>query len=318
MGNFLRTLRTTLVLRAIELLGARARRVVGWRALVGAGVRDVTFERDGLVWTVSPEDGPVGFGLFTDGAYHGDEIRALAAFLARSGVLAPSRDVIVDAGAHVGSSCIPLVRATGGRALAIEPVAESFRRLETNVAANGLAARITCVRAAVVRDAGRVTMCAETRQSGSRFVGRAHAEAGRGSVLGSADWSTPEEVNGLPLVALLADAGVPLTEVALVWADVQGSEADVIASGAALWALGVPLWAEIEPHSLVRQGSFERFASLAAAHFDRFVTARDLVSAGAAARRAPVAELAGLMSRISPRQMNTDVLLLPPRLDDGR
>lgn len=310
MRQLLRTLRTTLVLRAIELLGPRRRRIVGWRALVGADVRDVTFVRDGLVWTVSPEDGPVGFGLFTDGAYHRDEMQALLAWLARSGVLAPPRDVIVDAGAHVGSTCIPLVRATGGRALAIEPVAESFRRLETNVVANGLADRITCVRAAVTRVPGRVTMCAETRQSGSSFVRRERADA-PGRELH--DGPTPEEVDGRPLDALLAEAGVRPDEVALVWADVQGSEADVMESGAVLWALGVPLWAEIEPHALARQGSLERFAELAAQHFDCFVESRILVRDGAGARPAPIAELPALMRGISPRQVNTDVLLLPPR-----
>jgi len=315
MRHLLRTLRTTLVLRAIELLGPRRRRVVGWRALVGAGVRDVTFERDGLVWTVSPEDGPVAFGLFTDGAYHGAEIRALADWMAQSGVLSATRDVIVDAGAHVGSTCIPLVRATGGRALAIEPVAESFRRLEANVAANGLADRITRVRAAVARDAGRATMRVEARQSGASFVRRQHRDTGRDA---PDDRSPPEEVDGLPLGALLASAGVRPDEVALVWADVQGSEADVIESGAALWALGVPLWAEVEPHSLALQGSLARFAALAAEHFDRFIESRDLLRDGSAARPAPIAALSDLMQRIGPGEMNTDVLFLPPRLGGSR
>lgn len=312
MRHLLRTLRTSLVLRAIELLGPRRRRVVGWRALVSAGVRDVTFARDGLVWTVSPEDGPVAFGLFVEGGWHVDEMQALADWLALHGVVAPPRDVIVDVGAHVGSSCIPLVRMTGGRALAIEPVAESFRRLEVNVVANGLADRITRVRAAVAREAGRVTMCADERTSGGEFVRRAHCDASAGA----ADVSSipEEEVDALPLGALLAAAGVRPEEVALVWADVQGSEADVIASGASLWAQGVPLWAEIEPHSLERQGSLAGFASLAAKHFDRFIAARELVREGPAARPAPIEALPALIHGISPRQVNTDVLFLPPSL----
>lgn len=314
MRQLLRSLRTTLVLRTLELLGPRRRRVVAWRALVGTGVGDVTFARDGLVWTVSPEDGPVAFGLFTDGAFHGAEIAALGAWLRRSGVLAPPRDVIVDAGAHVGSSCIPLVRATGGRALAIEPVAESFRRLETNVVANGLAERIVRIRAAVARASGRVTLDVATEQSGSSFVlhepsagprNEPDARPGR------------ETVDAHPLPALLAAAGFRADEVALVWADVQGSEGDVIASGAALWALGVPLWAEIEPASLERRGSLERFAALAAEHFDRFIESRDLVRDGSAARTQPIGELVGLMGRIGPT-LNTDVLLLPPGREAAR
>ena len=315
MPHRLRTLRTSLLLRALELLGPRRRRILGWRALVGAGVRDVTFEHDGLVWTVSPEDGPAAFGLFSDGAYHGAEMRALVDWMNRTGVLSATRDVIVDAGAHVGSTCIPLVRATGGRALAIEPVAESFRRLEANVAANGLADRIARVRAAVVREAGRATMCAESRESGSSFVRREQGDAGGG---GADDRPPREEVDGRPLGAILASVGIRPEEVALVWADVQGCEADVIESGAALWALGVPLWAEIEPSSLARQGSLGRFASLAAEHFDRLIESRELVRKGAAADPAPIAALSDLMGRISPYEMNTDVLFLPPSLGRSR
>lgn len=302
MRHLLRTLRTTLVLRAIELLGSRRRRVVGWRALAGADVQDVTFARDGLVWTLSPDDGPVAFGLFTDGAWHGDEMRALVDWMVKQNVVAPPRDVIVDAGAHVGSSCIPLVRMTGGRALAIEPVARSFRRLEANVLANGLADRIERVHAAVAREPGRVRMCAENLPSGGEFVRRVDGDASTGD---------PDAVDARPLGALIAAAGVRPDEIALVWADVQGSEADVIESGAALWALGVPLWAEVEPHSLARQGSLERFAALAATHFDRFIEAGDLVRDGGA-RAAAIGELPALIRRIGPREITTDVLLLPP------
>ncbi len=311
MGHLLRTLRTSLVLRAIELLGPRRRRVVGWRALAGAGVRDVTFARDGLVWTVSPEDGPVAFGLFVEGAWHGDEMRALADWMARHGVVSPPRDVIVDVGAHVGSSCIPLVRMTGGRALAIEPVAKSFRRLDANIVANGLADRIQRLRAAVASVAGPVTLCADERTSGSEFVRRAQPDASAGV---PAETSAPGVVDALPLGALLATAGLRPEEVALVWADVQGSEAAVIESGASLWAQGVPLWAEIEPHSLERQGRLAGFASLAAEHFDRFIASRDLVRDGGAAHPAPIAALPALIHGISPTQMNTDVLFLPPSL----
>lgn len=312
MRDVLRTLRTTLVLRALELLGPRRRRVLAWRALVGAGVGDVTFTRDGIRWTVSPEDGPVGLGLFVDGAYHGAEIAALGAWLGASGILAPPRDVIVDVGAHVGSSCIPLVRATGGRALAIEPVAESFRRLELNVVANGLADRVVRVRAAVTREPRRVVMDVASGESGSSFV-VPEDDVDVARPRDPVHRSGREEVNGRPLDHLLASAGFRREEVALVWADVQGAEGDVIRSGGDLWALGVPLWAEIEPASIARRGSRAAFATLAAEHFDRFVEAHAVIRDGIA-HPTPIGELAALMERIGPRQSNTDVLFLPPRL----
>ena len=74
--------------------------------------------------------------------------------------------------------------------------------------------------------------------------------------------------------------GFSAGEIAMVWADVQGCELDVIESGELLWAAGAPLWAEIEPHSLRRQGTLEVLAPRAAAHFDRFILASDLIASG--------------------------------------
>lgn len=311
MAHGLRTLRTALLLRGLGLLGTRRRRILGWRALAGTGMRDVTFARDGLVWTTSLDDEPVGLGLFADGHYQGHEIAALQAWMARAGVLAASRDVVVDVGAHIGSTCIPMVRATGCRALAIEPVAESFRRLTANVTANGLDGSILLARAAVQRVPGRITMRVVDGASGSSFVGRGGAvrrAAGDEPVL--------EEVDASPLTAIVEAAGLRAEEIALVWADVQGCEAEVIASGARLWAMGVPLWAEIEPTSLARQESLATFVELAGAHFDRFIAARDLVRLGAAARPSPIGDLRALISGITPEQLNTDALFLPPQLED--
>ena len=305
MSDLLRSARTTLLLRALELLGPRRRRVLGWRALAGTGVGDVTFESHGLSWTASPDDGPVGLALLVDGAYHRDELAALYAWMAHSDVLSATRDVVVDVGAHIGSTCIPIARATGCRVLAIEPVAASFRRLTANVAQNGLAERIRLARAAVRRQSGRATMCLVPASSGSSFV------CGTESGHHPPEDARLEQVDARPLVELLEAAGFRPEEVALVWADVQGCEAEVIASGAALWARGVPLWAEIEPCSLEEQGGVAAFVRLAGEHFDRFIEARDLVRHGAAARPSPIAALTTLIDSIG-AELNRDALFLPP------
>jgi FkbM family methyltransferase len=182
--------------------------------------------------------------------------------------LSGSRNVFVDVGANIGTTCVPIARASGCRALAIEPVGENFRRLKINVEANGLADRILLAQRAVQRAPGRIRMCRTVRQSGGNFVWRdGLANIAPEEVAGF------EEVEGDTLVAIARSVGLRAEEIALVWADVQGCEAEVIESGAALWALGVPLWAEVEPHSLVRQGSLASFADLSAAHFDRFILA---------------------------------------------
>ena len=307
LAQWLRLVRRTVLERTLQRMAPRRRRVLAWRAMLGTGVRELTFAQDGLVWTVAAEDEAIGFYLFTDGGYQSREIRALLAWMLRWDVLSGARDVVVDVGANIGSTCVPLVRAGGCRALAIEPVTENFRRLSINVQANGLAGRILLAQKAVLRAPGRIRMCLTAGRSGGNFVWRdGLADIAPEEVAGF------EEVEGDSLVAIASAAGLGLEEIALVWADVQGCEAEVIESGAALWAHGVPLWAEVEPLSLRRQGSLASFADLAAAHFDRFVPADDLLRHGDDARAVPIAELGALIDSITPARCNVDVLFLPP------
>jgi hypothetical protein len=120
-----------------------------------------------------------------------------------------------------------------------------------------------------------------------------------------------EDVAGDGLSGIIATVGLGAEQIALVWADVQGCEADVIESGGQLWAHGVPLWAEIEPRSLLRQGTLEAFTETVAAHFDRFIDARELIRQGARIAPKPIREFGALVHGITPQQINTDVLLLP-------
>ncbi len=92
----------------------------------------------------------------------------------------------------------------------------------------------------------------------------------------------------------------------------QGCELAVIASGSELWARGTPLWAEVEPISLRRQGTLDRFPDTVAAHFDRFISSTELRRLGVTAVPRPIAEFPELVAAVTPEEGSTDVLLLPP------
>lgn len=304
MRSFLARMRRCLLLGALDGMDERRRRVLAWHAIVKTGVLSVVFERDGITWNVAPDD-DVAFQLFVDGGYHIEEIAALLDWLRRRGALSGARDAIVDVGANIGSTCVPFVRAAGCRALALEPVGSSFRRLRINVEANGLGERIALVRRAVLAEPGNARMCLIKGASGGNFIWRdGLADLAPERVAGY------EVVVGQPLSAILDSAGLGVEKIALVWADVQGCEAQVIETGENLWRQGVPLWAEIEPHSLALQGSETNFVERAARHFDRFLAARDLVRRGVKARERPIAELQPLMNELAAARVNTDVLLL--------
>lgn len=294
------------------MLSVRRRRRLAWHAMRAVDVRTITFERDGIVWSV-PELDDIAYYLFVDGSFQIREWRSLIEWMRCYRVLSGSRNVIADVGAHIGSTCIPLVREAGCRALAIEPVAKNFRMLKINVEANGLGERILLAKKAVLRAPERVTLCVTRGNSGGNFVCRR-------SVAGIApgDVAGYEQVEGEALTAIIRSAGLGVDEIALVWADVQGCELEVIESGACLWEAGVPLWAEVEPHSLIRQECQESFAARVAAHFDRFIASRELLRLGAKAHPVPIGELEALVRGITPEQGNTDVLFLPPRFPARR
>jgi FkbM family methyltransferase len=301
--------RARLVVQAIGLAGPRRRRILAWRTIWDAGVRSVTFEREGIVWQLSPDCDPhIGFGLFVDGGWHVPEMAALASWMRRHHLLDGRRNTLVDVGANIGSTCIPLARMTGCRVLAIEPVGSACRALRANVDANGLGARIQIVNKAVMRTAGDVRVCMTPGTSGGSFVWRGAADDP-----GPGNAAICEDVRADGLGAIIASASIETDDVALVWADVEGSESEVIQSGADLWARGAPLWAEINPEAQARLGGVSELQALAAAHFDRFIPSPDLVRMGPRAMPLPVRTLASFIETIAPGTQ-TDVLLLPTSL----
>ena len=64
-----------------------------------------------------------------DGGFQIAEMEALLGWARHFGVFSGSRNVLIDAGANIGTTCIPIVQAAGCRALAIEPVAATFSQL---------------------------------------------------------------------------------------------------------------------------------------------------------------------------------------------
>src|ERR1035438_8562989 len=168
----MRSVRRKLVEWFVQVMSTRRQRIMAVHFMIAAGVRAVTFERDGYVWSLRPQDDDIELQTFLDGGYQPAEIQALLDWTRRSGMLAGSRNVLIDAGANIGTTCIPFVRQAGCRALAIEPVAENFRFLRNNVESNGLSGRILLANKAVSRNSGSLKMYLTERRSGGNFVAR--------------------------------------------------------------------------------------------------------------------------------------------------
>jgi len=295
----------------LQSLTVRRQRIMAWELMTKTGVDPVRFRRDGLTWVmrVLPHD-HIGWDLFVDGGYQLDEIKALLGWAQHVGVFSGSRNIVIDAGANIGTTCIPMVHAIGCRALAIEPVAANFSCLRQNVESNAFTDKILLANKAIALQSGRLRMCL-TDTSGGHFLAGDVTDANDALIHGR-PMGGYEDVDTDTLSGIVAAAGLDAGEIALVWADVQGCELAVIESGSDFWVRGAPLWAEIEPHSLRRQGTLDIFAGAVRAHFDRFIEAHDLTRLGAAAVPRPITELGNLVAGITPAQLNTNVLLLPP------
>jgi FkbM family methyltransferase len=312
--RWFRDLRGNLLIQFARFVGPRRARVLALRFMAESGILSVTFQRLGFIWTVEQFD-HLAWDMFVHGGYHLKEMAALSQWMQQNGVLRGSRNVLIDAGANIGTSCVPLIRKNACRGLAIEPVVKNFRQLEKNVASNGLSGPITLVRKAISRTPGVVRMRL-TNVSGGHFVSHDVSRDGHEEIA-EGEPARYEEVDADTLTGIVAGAGFGLDEIALVWADVQGCELDVIESGQPLWARGVPLWAEVEPRCLRRQGTLERFAAGAAAHFSRFLVSRDLIRLGEQAVARPIADLPGLIHGMKGEAANVDALFLPPSFETG-
>ncbi len=257
-------------------------------SLLNKETMQISCERQGLSWTVDTGD-EIGEAIYVDGQYQGEEIDALLTWLGGTG-----KTDVVDIGANVGTTSIPLARA-GYRVLAIEPVPSTFAMLVQNVQSNGLAESIRCVNRAVSTTAGAVEMWV-TAGSGLSEL----AVEGSGPGFSHIDPSFAEKrrlvtVGGDRLDRLLTSEHVAFEDVALVWCDAQGSEPYVLGTGVALWEAGVPLYIEVEPYLLTLHGGVDPFVDQVVASFSHFLSQTALLAGG---RPEPIEEFRGFVNEL--------------------
>jgi FkbM family methyltransferase len=276
--------------------------------LIEAEADEITFRREGTVWTAFPWDRIISGALFIEGNFQRQEVRAVLGWMGRHQRLAAPRDVIIDIGANIGTSTIPFAQETDCRVLAIEPIPEVFALLCRNVADNRLSDRIVTIQTAVCATGGdRVRMILPSGNSGAGEVAHPNQPP---TFAGHYSIRREMEVGATGLAKLLDLHGVAPERVAFVWSDTQGCEADVMETGPSLWAAGVPLFAELDPKTWRGSSGLEAILAAAAKYFSGFIAAETLI-ADADPEIRPVAELAAYC-----RALGTgisDVLLLPAR-----
>jgi FkbM family methyltransferase len=272
----------------------------------------ITFRRSGFRWTGFSDDVDITWSVYADGDYQPRARRALVRRLEEDGWLAAGARHVVDVGANLGTTALPLARDHGFMVLAIEPWQAVFDLLERNVRQNRLEDRIVCVRAAVGPESRSRELLLPIGSSGRAELAQTGplpedgiADVGVGGVA---------EVRTAPLSELLREQNVEPADVAFVWSDAQGSDGHVISTGRELWDAGVPLYMELWPDGLRHQGAYAPVAEAASYGFSSFIAKRELIGE-VRPRLRPVAELGVYMAACG--RDHTDVLLVPERRRSG-
>ena len=299
-----------MALRAIfwRLLGNRERSERQWYRLLWELLQgrseEVTFKRDGILWTTPVGRLSVAKNCFIDGMHQAREISAVLGWLKSKGRLGPGTKAFIDVGANLGVPAIPFARMTGKRVVGIEPEPVTFALLRRNVDQNGLADQIILMNAAVSNARKETDLIVHSDPSRSE-ISTGHQVQGFGSAPTD---SRRMRVSTLPLDEILTMSGLSAGEIALVWSDTQGHERQVIESGPSLWRAGVPLFVELWPVGLRAHGGLDEFCREITKHFKEVVLRDDLLTQGTSAVVRPIADIPEYLSKL---RGHTDALLIP-------
>jgi FkbM family methyltransferase len=237
-----RAIALPLVDGAIRSLPPDARDYVLRRAAEDLGVATITFEGDLGTFEGAASDHVVHAGYVASRTW-APEFQALA-----RRVFAAGGGTLIDVGANIGLTSIPIAKSHGVTCYAFEPDATNHRLLVRNVEANGAGTLVLPLKLAVMdRDGPFVLERSKDNMGDHRIrVG----EGRRGAY--DEDARPVTTVEGRRLDTALA--GRKLAGPVLLKVDTQGAEARVLGGAAGILASVDRVYCEYWPYGLVRMG----------------------------------------------------------------
>lgn len=232
---------------------------------VPASARGVLLETvDG--WLLLPPHDAVQLPIIARyGGFQRTDMDAALALLEARGEL--RGDTFVDVGANVGGHTLQAMRSGFfRRGLAVEPCPENARLLALNLQLNGLERVVEMRVCALGARDGRQMLTVDPLNCGDGRLAPAvsdrPSEGGRAEAMPDAECSsddeglTRHEVQVRTFDAVLAEVGLDVASLGLVWMDAQGSEGHIISASRALLDSRTPLFVEFWPHGMTALGSY--------------------------------------------------------------
>jgi len=185
----------------------------------------------GLSVLVSTSDRTIARSVYTSGDW--DPLLVGTVFRALDAIDEPYRGrTFLEVGANFGVYALPAVAEFGfANAVAYEPDPVSFELLEMNIERNGLSNRVRAYNAALSSSAGQLTL-----KLGSRNAGDNRIVSG-----GTSDEPGTVSVPALTFDEEVGAGRIPVSDLGLVWLDVQGHELEVLRGATTLLASSAPL-----------------------------------------------------------------------------
>jgi FkbM family methyltransferase len=211
--------------------------------------RSVTIRDGDVVYRVDTSDRVIGRSLFIGHAPEVDMVDAAMKLLMKIHGGSPvDGKVVVDVGANIGTTAIPLVKRFGARLVwAIEPEPRNLELLRINVRLNQLVGDVEIVPTAASDRTGFVLL----RQSLENFGD--HRVIPTGEVEAFAAMRVPV----VTLDELVELSLIDSADVGLIWIDVQGHEGQVLAGASSLLTSSAAIVMEFWPAGLGQSGGAE-------------------------------------------------------------
>jgi len=226
----LRKFKNRLALRFFDTRYGREMLING----MGPRVLTMTVDCGDHILSFSPAD-YIGKKIYRKGNFERDHVDRLLAILKDKRLLRENSSLL-ELGGNIGTQTIYFALSKAfARIISVEPDPRNFELLRTNINQNKLDDCVTLVNCAAGESKGEIDFFQHRDNHGKSSAFRQNA----------ADCKIVVPVK--PVRTVLADAGVALDEVGLVWMDIEGYEPLACRSMEMLLARKVPLYMEFSP-----------------------------------------------------------------------
>jgi FkbM family methyltransferase len=249
-------------------------RLLRWHLIYRGPQRDITIDTANGLLSVSSKDWLHGKYLYVRRSFEMDTMRSTMELLRRDGYVgATQRNCLLDVGANLGMICIPLIRQRCfQRAIAFEPVPNTYRLLKNNVNQNGLAERISCHQIALSSTSGMLEMELSDSNSGDHRM-RHNARPG-------AYHEERRQTIHVPTQRLdeflREHPDIQKNDVSVIWMDIQGHEGRFFEGASNSLHDGVAVVSEFWPYAIDRSGmsqsEYSRIVKNLFSHFHDLTT----------------------------------------------